>query len=304
MAMAVENEAVDMFHVLPEGCVANVLSFTSPKDACRLSSLSTTFRSAAESDAVWDMFLPPQYRSMPSLSTESSQPCSSSKKELYLRLCDHPILVDEGRKSFWLEKRTGKICYMLSPKDLVIVWIETPRYWRWTALPEARFPEVAELICVCWLEIRGKISTSMLSPSTLYTAYLVFKVTSASYGLEDLPVEATVGVVGSEVQKRTVYLDAERGRSQRYQIVPWRIGAFNRTRLVGSQAPRPRENEEGKYPKERGDGWLEIELGEFFNGGGEGEVEMSVLEVEGGAWKGGLIVQGIEIRPKEREINN
>jgi hypothetical protein len=52
--------------------------------------------------------------------------------------------------------------------------------------------------------------------------------------------------------------------------------------------------------KERGYGWLEIKLGEFFNGGeDDGEVEMSVLEVKGGNWKGGLIVQGIEIRPKE-----
>ena len=53
------------------------------------------------------------------------------------------------------------------------------------------------------------------------------------------------------------------------------------------------------YPKERRDGWLEIELGEFFNKEGEGgELEMSVLEVKGGHWKGSLVVQGIEIRPK------
>ena len=65
--------------------------------------------------------------------------------------------------------------------------------------------------------------------------------------------------------------------------------------------PQPRENEELdglKYPKERVDGWLETDLGEFFNESGEdhGELEMSILEVKDGDWKGGLILQGIEIK--------
>ncbi|THU52025.1 hypothetical protein C4D60_Mb06t37250 [Musa balbisiana] len=49
----------------------------------------------------------------------------------------------------------------------------------------------------------------------------------------------------------------------------------------------------------RDDGWMEAELGEFYNEEGEdGEVEMSLMEVKGGHWKKGLIIQGIEIRPK------
>lgn len=332
--MATENEAVDLFYVLPEECIAGVLSFTSPPEACRSSSVSTIFRSAAESDTVWETFLPPQYQTIISRSADSSSLSFSSKKDLYLRLCDHPLLLDEGRKvystptlpflniisnpfklhylsqSFWLEKSSGKICYMLSPKDLLIVWMDTPSYWTWASLPDARFPEVAELIHVCWLEIRGKINTSMLSPATLYTAHLVFKVTSGSYGFENQPIEVAVGVAGSEGHMRSVFLDAERGRRLRYQIVPRRVGPFSRCRMMGFHGPRPREEvgpeaEDGQCPKERGDGWLEIELGEYFNGGEEDgrEVEMSVLEVKGGRWKGGLVVQGIEIRPKEGKIN-
>ncbi|XP_059439537.1 putative F-box protein PP2-B12 [Corylus avellana] len=300
--MATENEAVDSFYVLPEECIASVLSFTTPSDASSSSFVSTNFRSAAESDIVWERFLPPQYRSIISRSADSSSLSSSSKKQLYLRLCDHPLLIDDGKKSFWLEKRSGKICYMLSPKDLVIVWMETPFYWRWTSLPDARFAEVAELVNVCWLEIRGKINACMLSPGTLYTAYLVFKVTTGSFGFENQPVEVAVGVGGSEGHKRTrsVFLDMERGRRQRYQIVPAarRGGPFHRHRCLPQSIE---EADIGECPKERGDGWLEIELGEFFNGGDDdddGEVEMSVLEVKGGNWKGGLIVQGFEIRPK------
>ncbi|KAH9734543.1 F-box protein [Citrus sinensis] len=288
--------------LLPEGCIANVISFTTPRDACRLSSVSTVFKSAAESDAVWERFLPPDYPSLLSDAASSSSSSSSlhfsSKKELYFSLCHNPILIDEGKKSFSLDKQSGKKCYMISARDLLIVWGDTPTYWRWTSVPEARFPEVAELICVCWLEIRCKINTRSLSPRTLYAAYLVYKPTAGSYGFEYQPIDVSVGVVGSESQTRTVYLDAERGQRQRYHY-PRRIGLFNRSRR---QASMPKEND-GCYPKERDDEWLEIELGDFFNKEDEdGELEMSVLEVAAGDWKGGLIIQGIEIRPKQDGI--
>lgn len=283
---------------LPEGCIANAISFTTPRDACRLSSVSTIFKSAAESDAVWERFLPPDYPTLLSDMASSSSSSSlrfSSKKELYLSLCHNPILIDDRKKSFSLDKQSGKKCYMISARDLLIVWGDTPTYWRWISIPEARFPEVAELICVCWLEIRGKISTRSLSPGTLYSAYLVYKPTAGSYGFDNQPVEVSVGLVGSESQTRTVYLDAERGRRQRYHY-PRRIGLFNRSHR---QASTPKVND-GYCPKEREDEWLEIELGDFFNEEDvDGELEMSVMEVDGGDWKGGLIIQGIEIRPKQ-----
>ncbi|CAK7354004.1 unnamed protein product [Dovyalis caffra] len=287
-------------NVLPEGCIANVLSFTSPRDACRLSVVSSLFKSAEESNAVWERFLPHDYQSIISKSDSSSTLLASlsSKKDLYLRLCEKPIIIDHGKKSFSLEKKSGKKCYMLSARDLMIVWGDTPTYWRWNSDPCSRFGEVAELISVCWFEIRGKISATMLSPATLYTAYLVFKPTQGAYGLDYQPVEVGVGLVGSESGKRNVYLDSDRGRAQQYQFVRRRTGLFNRRRMVGMQAPA-RENS-GQHPKERGDGWLEVELGEFFCKEGEDEeLEMSAQEVKGGDWKGGLIVEGIEIRPKE-----
>lgn len=166
---------------------------------------------------------------------------------------------------------------------------------------------MAELVSVCWFEIRGWINTSILSPKTLYGAYLVFKPSGAngSYGFEYQPVEASIAIAGCDTTQRNVFLDAERGRRLRYQIVPRRarIGLFNRTR--SEEVPVvPTENVDDlqhKYPKEREDGWLEIELGEFFNQGGDDkEVEIGVNEVKAGDWKGGLLVQGIEIRPKSK----
>ena len=114
-----------------------------------------------------------------------------------------------------------------------------------------------------------------------------------------------VGLLGGEIHKQTVYLDAERERRRRYQIVPMRVGFFNsgRSSILVFQAPQPQPREKKeldglKYPRESVDGWLKTELGEFFNGSGEdhGELEMSILEVKGGDWKGGLILQGIEIK--------
>ncbi|TYH75615.1 hypothetical protein ES332_D04G031500v1 [Gossypium tomentosum] len=257
-------------NALPQDCIATIISFTSPRDACRLSIVSTIFKLAAESDAVWESFLPSQYQAL-----IPSSLSFSSKKELYLSLCENPVLIEGGRKSFWLEKVSGKKCYMLSPKDLYIEWVNTPTYWRWVSIPEARFEEVSELLSVCWFEIRGKISISRLSPMTLYKAYLVFKVHDG-YGFDYYPVNLSVGLVGTDGSMRTAYLDPEH--------------------VLTEQQSTPVEDE--MFPKARVDGWLEVELGEFFNEGCvcDGELEMTTIEIDGGNWKGGLIFQGIEIR--------
>ncbi|KAF5743773.1 putative F-box protein PP2-B12 [Tripterygium wilfordii] len=295
------NNVVD-FYVLPEGCIAKIISLTEPRDACRLSLVSPIFRSAAESDSVWDSFLPADCQSLISLSSSPNLVSYGSKKELYLSLCEKPLLIDDGAKSFSLDKLTGKKCYMLSARDLSIVWSSTPLYWRWISLPESRFEEVAELLHVCWLEIRGKIHTSMLSAGTIYAAYLVFKTTEGTHGFDALPVEAGFGLVGGgDSCKRTVYLDAGDLRRPRYHYNP-PGGRSILDILQFEQGEREGHENENQNPKERRDGWFEVELGDFFNSGAQdGELEAFVLEIKEGNWKSGLIIQGIEIRPKGRD---
>lgn len=98
--MAVESSG-DIY-ALPEDCIATAISLTSPKDACRLSVVASTFRSASQSDAVWSRFLPSDYRDIISRAADDDSLLSKfySKKDLYLHLCDHPILIDEGRKVY------------------------------------------------------------------------------------------------------------------------------------------------------------------------------------------------------------
>ncbi|WCJ26800.1 F-box family protein [Euphorbia peplus] len=308
---------------LPEDCIATVISFTSPKDTGRLSMVSSGFKSASESDAVWQHFLPSDYRS---LISQSSDPdlldCNLSAKDLYLRLCDHPLLIDDGKKSFRLDKWSGKKSFMLSARDLMIVWGDTPRYWIWRhSVHKSRFTEVAELLGVCWLEIRGKIKASMLSPETHYIAYLVYKLNPGSYGFETDPVEVNVGISGCEggasSSKRSLYLEAKRERRHREPILGRRASLFGHRHAMAMRLPFAQamesdndlnsvnNNNNGGHhhnrPKQRQDGWLEIELGNYFNREGEvGDLEISILEVNGGNWKGGLVVRGIDIRPESK----
>ncbi|KAG8492963.1 hypothetical protein CXB51_010298 [Gossypium anomalum] len=106
---------------LPLDCITLIISFTSPRDACRLSLVSTAFNSATESDAVWESFLPSQYQAL-----IPSSLSFSSKKQLYLSLCENPLLIEAGRKSFWLERGSGKKCYMLSLGTLPLYGVSTP----------------------------------------------------------------------------------------------------------------------------------------------------------------------------------
>ncbi|CAI0551494.1 unnamed protein product [Linum tenue] len=82
-------------NALPEDCLSLILCFTSPQDACRSSAVSPEFHSVAQSDTVWQNFLPSDYRRIIADSVPALQ--FSSKKELYRKLCDS-VLVDGGRK--------------------------------------------------------------------------------------------------------------------------------------------------------------------------------------------------------------
>jgi hypothetical protein len=60
---------------------------------------------------------------------------------------------------------------------------------------DGRFAEAAELLAVCWLEIRGKMHSQMLSGNTKYAAYMVFKMDDVHHGL-DSPLQDAVVSIG------------------------------------------------------------------------------------------------------------
>ncbi|GLT28433.1 hypothetical protein SLA2020_033680 [Shorea laevis] len=142
-------------------------------------------------------------------------------------------------------------------------------YWRWISIADSRFPEVAKLLVVCWFEITRRIDSCNLSLMTRYNAFLLFKLVANAEGFENKPIEATLRLGGTQVSRRIVYV----------------MDSGDVVVQNGDQ-----------YPKVRGDGWFEVELGEFFNGGELEELEIHIFSYDGYS-VGGLYVQGIDIGP-------
>ncbi|KAK9747921.1 hypothetical protein RND81_02G023400 [Saponaria officinalis] len=274
---------------LPEECIAQILSLTTPIDVLGSSALvSKQFLSISNSNPVWAGFLPPDCDDIVSQSSGSiPRDIFGSKKDLFVYLCRFPILLENNTKSFALDKRSGKTCYMLGSRALSIIWGSSPEYWSWESIPESRFPECAVLENVCWLDIKGRIHTTLLSPNTTYGAYFVFnfKVYSGSTSFGRAPVKVSVLALGEDglpiddrhtPEVKSFYLKSPNVRSRRRSSL-------------------------GERPVARSDGLMEIEMGtyrvEVDEKGQNVVLEMSLKEIELLHWKSGLVVHGIELRP-------
>ncbi|KAI5658657.1 hypothetical protein M9H77_27450 [Catharanthus roseus] len=132
---------------------------------------------------------------------------------------------------------------------------------------------MVELVLTTWLDIQGKISTQILSPNTKYGAYLIINLAERVYGLEKMPSEASVEL-------------------ENYKSLGLRKCSTGKVKANDEESlfvlPKKDSTMEEEVLVEREDGWLEIELGEFYNDG----------NVKGNHVKAGLIVEGIEVRPK------
>ncbi|GAB2218689.1 hypothetical protein Droror1_Dr00001916 [Drosera rotundifolia] len=275
--------------LLPQDCLSTILSLTSPPDVCRSSTVSTAFRFAAESDLVWEKLLPCDYLDIISRADDRALKLVS-KKELFLCFCGS-VSIDGGSKIFTLDKSSGLKSYVLAPRELSIAWSKVPMYWTWRSLPKSRFAEVAELGYTHWLEIHGKIKTQMLSPNKTYTAVLIFSFLDRSYGLDTMPMVASIEL-NDQVFTTKVFLS--QNHCKKTQMQDDRVHSDGTQTLVST---RQGIQGEVKMPNMRNDGWVEIELGEFFSGEDNREVKMSLLEITGCHLKGGLIIEGLQVRP-------
>jgi len=99
------------FEELTEGCIAAILSSTTPVDVGRLSLISKNFLSASDSDAVWNRFLPSDISSI--ISHFPSLANIPTKKDLYIALSDCPIIIDNDKKVFFFLNADLDGVYML-----------------------------------------------------------------------------------------------------------------------------------------------------------------------------------------------
>lgn len=81
--------------VLPDDCFAYIMSLTSPQDVGKFCVISSTVQSMANSDSIWEKFLPPNYQEI--LTRLVAPLVCSSKKDLFLSL-SKPQLIDAGNK--------------------------------------------------------------------------------------------------------------------------------------------------------------------------------------------------------------
>lgn len=155
----------------------------------------------------------------------------------------------------------------------------TPRKWIILhSFPELQLThacrhEIVELLDVHWLEIKGAVDARCLLKMTCYSAYLVFKLKPTTQCLDTaLASVRYIKDKGSYSQNR------------RCQVF------LAKTKSSGDP---------GQFPSSRPDGWMEIKLGDFYiSSGNESALEMRLWNTENMYGKSGLIVRGIDVRPR------
>ncbi|KAM0925507.1 hypothetical protein ACQ4PT_004157 [Festuca glaucescens] len=255
------------FERLPEDLLVHVISLTSPGDAFRATAVSRAFHAAADSDSVWSRFLPSDLPRFAKKELPRTPP--STKKGLFRRLSDEPVLLPRKFMRMQLDKATGAKCLTLSASTLQIPPHSSRRNWIRVGLDfdyskrGKRFLQAAGLGYMQGLDIRAK--------------------------------EASFGIAGSESTRQVClqgYAEDGDGADEppRNHILP------SYYYPIRDAIPHP--GDDVHFPPKKTDGWMEVELGEFHNEEGDGEISISLVQTAHG--KCGLIVWGIELRSKQQ----
>ncbi|CAM6087891.1 unnamed protein product [Calypogeia fissa] len=257
---------------LPESCIASILRLITPRDVARLACVSRIFRNASYSDSVWQTMLPTFYEDI--LAQAPDAPASTcSKKEIYDFLST-PVLLENGTQDFWLDRATGGVCRSIGAKGLFVVWGDDQRYWSWIEQEGSRFAKVAYLIRVCWLEVRGSMQCC-LPPGTYTLSWrLSFSLGTNNFkGFNYKPVKFSFE--GPD----HVPVDFEKALT---------------TNEIFQEGGLPPLWTRGGDKK-----WVELDVGEFTVERGDSPVDIkfSMMQIEGGFWKGGLLLDSVLIRP-------
>jgi len=299
-----ENSSELNLPELTESCISVILSFTTPRDVCRLSAVSRLFTSAANGDSLWNKFIPQQcYQILPRAVTPIE---FASKRELYFRLCDS-VLIDGGTQIFSLERSTGKIEYMLSATELSIAWGNDQRYWNWVSRNDSRFEVLVELKYVWWFDVSGQIDCRLLSEDTQYRVVFVLKFAEHSRGWTALPINFSVtGPDEQERESRRVFIEMQRVHRDPIE---------EEDELEEYDEDENEDEDNDSYYDDTVDHsfedaeWMEVVAGEFTlrANGNEGVTESSHMECkfsmrEVDNLKRGLFLDGVKIEPVNSSV--
>ncbi|KAK1425224.1 hypothetical protein QVD17_20571 [Tagetes erecta] len=157
---------------IPENCIALILSFLEPPEICKLARINRAFRSASSADFIWVSKLPSNYHLLATkLLLLVDDQKKLREKEIFASLC-RPVSFDAGNKEAWVDKMSGGVCVSICSKRLTITGIDDRRYWNHIPSDESRFPTVAYLKQIWWVEVDGDVE--FWFPAGTYT--LSFKL--------------------------------------------------------------------------------------------------------------------------------
>ncbi|PWA96618.1 serine/threonine-protein kinase, active site protein [Artemisia annua] len=171
---------------------------------------------------------------------------------------------------FWFGEVNGMKLLMLSAKAALYKYSNVDLFTSKPS-PQSRFRKVVEFLPQTVFRINCTIESQMLSPDTHYRCYLVFKISEKCQGLH------------CPVKVRDLLHQENNEAEYFYFITPSRLNTNDITRV----------------PKQREDGWMEIQLWNF-NSTHELENDSLSINIKFTSLEGpmsGLIVCGLEFRP-------
>ncbi|MFS7923109.1 putative protein kinase RLK-Pelle-CrRLK1L-1 family [Helianthus anomalus] len=238
-------------------------------------------------DTYWENKLPNDYDDIIKWSKDDVK--WTTKKELYSILCKG-FLMSNGQGWFFLAK-SGKIkCLMLPARAALL-----QEQWKWSYEPESRFGQVAfdPSGPTHSFSIVYNIKSQILSPETTYACYLVYRLP------EETNFDIPLKVKDENFHDGEGWLGLNNLRFI-YLLHPQTpvIG-----KMVGHKSHNPlnRPKLSKSIPRQRDDGWMEVQVCEVQTSTTVETISMRVGLGTTFQWSWdlkGLTVQGVEFRPE------
>ncbi|XP_058182125.1 protein PHLOEM PROTEIN 2-LIKE A1-like [Rhododendron vialii] len=88
------------------------------------------------------------------------------------------VFLKPNKLKFFVDEKVNKNCFVLFARELYVCHSQHPQYWQWIEDKDTSGEdiEVAKLLLVYWLDIKGSIQTIDLSPATLYEIVFLVKL--------------------------------------------------------------------------------------------------------------------------------
>ncbi|KAH7679135.1 Phloem protein 2-like protein [Dioscorea alata] len=163
----------------------------------------------------------------------------------------------------------GESIISFPAKGLKIAWGDDQTYWKEVQIPKEdrkwlKYEDGMELLQVCLFEAKGILDlekTQGLSPNKTYELYYVIKFKDEAFGWQDLPVSFKIAPPG--------------GQNKKIKI----------------------SDNFGAYEKNK---WHKVFGCEFTVGSNlHGKYKFGMYGIEALYWKGGIILHGVLIQPKD-----